>query len=203
MEFSFTKIVDFINSTGTNKLKIIRQAIEVLETDYSVVKDYYKEIREHIIQYLKNPEEKIAIPNKWSSEVVKEKLFIDLAQKIKKSFSPKKIKWIDNIHNELINIEQVDINVNPEIFAEYNGIKYIIKLYFKDDVLNKKSAELLILMLKKAYEEKYKDFVFRIYDLRRNKIYSSDKLKIDDDTEFTLNEEIKLLKRYFDRIQES
>ncbi len=202
MEFNFTKIVDFINSTGTNKLKVVRQAIEVLTTDYNKVKDYYKEIREHIIQYFRNPEEKLAIPNKWSSEVVKENLFIDLAQTIKKRFRPKKIKWIDDVCRETINIEGVDINLNPEVFIDYEGVKYIIKLYFKEDPLNIRSAELLILMLKKAYGEKFPNYVLGIYDVRKNRLFSSDKLKIDEDTEFTLNEEMKLFKRYCEREKE-
>ncbi len=200
MEFNFTKIVDFINSTGTNKLKIVRQAIEVLETDYSTVKDYYKEIREHIIQYFKNPKEKISIPNKWSSEVVKEKLFIDLAQTIKKRFISKKIKWIDDVCRKTINIEGVDINVTPEIFIEYNGIKYIIKLYFKEEALNKKSAELLLLMLKKAYGEDYSDFVLGIYDIRKNRLFTSDKITFSYDTEIALHEELKQFKNYYETI---
>jgi hypothetical protein len=200
MEFSFTKIVDFINSTGTSKIKIVRQAIEALETDYSAVKDYYKEIREHIIQYFKNPEEKFAVPKKWSSEIVKEKLFIDFAQKIKKRFRPKKIKWIDNISRKTLIFEQLDININPEIYFEHNGVKYIIKLYFKEEELNNKSAELLLLMLKKAYGEEYSDFILGIYDIRKNRLFSSDKLKISNDTEMALNEELKQFKNYVETV---
>ena len=202
MEFSFTKIVDFINSIGINKIKIVRESIEVLETDYSTIKDYYREIRKSIIQYFKNHEEKVPRPKKWSHDILKQNLFEHLAKNVQRQFNYKKCKWIENISKKTISIEGVDINVNPEIFVEYNGLKYIIKLYFKNEPLNKRSAELLILMLKKAYGANFSDYVLRIYDVRQNKLFSSDKLKIDKDTELALIEELKLFKRYLEKEEE-
>ncbi len=86
IRISFTKIIDYINSTGVDKIKCVKEAIEVEQEKYSPVKDHYKEVREHIIKHFKHPEIPLSIPKKWSFQESKQKDFIVLFENIKETF---------------------------------------------------------------------------------------------------------------------
>ena len=200
MEIPFTKIVDFINAVGIDKLKCVREIIKMNQTDYSPIKDYYKVIRDYIIAYFKNPTEELPLPRRWPVNEVKRNLFLELFSKVKNHFG-KKVEWIEGVENTQLPFEKFDIKINPDIFIKYKKEKFIIKLYFKREELEKKSADLLILLLKKSYENKNGDFIPGIYDIRNDKLITLKNVKINKDLEMTLNKEIELISSYITEIE--
>jgi len=145
IRISQTDYIDFISKSGISKLTKVRSLVN--RQAYHPSFDFYKKIREEIIENLKKGKKSIRLD--FITDIVdkkKQTRYNFLVKGFKKFIGRKEAVWFDPpattwSYNDLL------IKMNPEVGLSINGEKYIIKLYFKDTPLQKKDIKVLLSMM--------------------------------------------------------
>jgi len=88
-----------------------------------------------------------------------------LGKKIISWFDPPKNNWIYN---------DLDIRVNPELGLMYDGKRYVIKLYFKDENPTKNRFPVVWSMMNYALRnKKTEDCIMAVLDVAKGKLFES------------------------------
>lgn len=177
IKISSTDYIDYVIRTGSKKVTKVKSIFN--RPEYHPAFDYYKQLREVIIQVLKakGDEKKIldfienaAHPNKRDHYKSVTKGFFRFLKKYE--FEPlpdQKGEW---------NYKSLIISVNPEISLQIGESKFFIKFYFKDQALLPSEAEsVLNLMHQTLANGLHKGYQCAVLDLRKGKLH---KLKNPD-----------------------
>ena len=172
---SLTDFLDFLQKTGRSKQVKVKQIKE--RPDYHPGFDFWKPLRDGLVEF----HEKGIIDKKSLDQILKElkdnkklKLYPSLISSYKRFIGRKKFSWFTPPsgvfqHNELL------VRVNPELGLILGDKRFVIKLYFKSDVLTKSEAELGLTLMHRTLsidtEEKY---TFCILDVQRGKLHICD-----------------------------
>lgn len=153
---SLTSFMDFIYKTGTPKLTVVRN---YKNSEYSPAFDFYKQLREAIIEFHAN--------SSYSSKEYFDKFLLTVSdnKKIsnynqvikgyKKFLGRKKIDWFEP-PKAVFSYRTLSVNVNPELGLVIDNQPYLIKLYFKSNEAKKR--ELLKAYVQGNEEDKIKKF---------------------------------------------
>lgn len=177
IEISLTDFVGFVNKMGNAKLNHVKTIKD--RPQYEPYMDFYKAIREAIINLHKRKQE-----NKFLDSILKDltdskkkKCYPEIITGYKNFLGRKQFKWIKPPKKDW-KVGNVTITVNPEIGLEEkkkdgSSNFYIIKLYFKDDVLKKAQADQILTLMEMQLRSKVKEpeIMFAILDVRRNKFH--------------------------------
>jgi hypothetical protein len=136
-----TDFVDIVGRNGGPKVTKVKQLKD--RPDYEPAFDFYKPLRERIIE----------VHTKGKSKQAMEKVMVEITDKKKIENYPTLIKgykkWWGN--RDLIWFEpvrgaykahDVEVIINPELGLEFEGTRHLIKLYFKADRLSAAKAGL-------------------------------------------------------------
>ncbi len=175
INISLTDFIDFVNKSGNSKMTKVRQV--KYRNAYHPASDFYKALREEIIEIHKNNDDKKILDN------LLQKL-TDLKKKVnypisidgyKKFWGKKKIQWFDPpfFHWQT---GDLDIKINPELGLAFDNKFYVIKLFLKADKITKdKLSQILSLMESKLREEVGDEIIFAVLDVKNAKLYENQK----------------------------
>jgi hypothetical protein len=170
---SMTTIVDFVLASGVPRLTHVRQAIQTYLQDYHPAQDFYRPLRRQIIRV--NEDGLPLADLEHVLDVVDHKKHDSYAHCISgyKQFHGKRnpVVWLARPAPVHVDVNGLDIRVNPELMINKGEQPYLIKLYFKEEPLLKKHAELMVSLMQRAYPtEMQQDFMCAVLDLRRGKL---------------------------------
>jgi hypothetical protein len=173
MKISLTSFVDFVLKSGSAKQTCAKQIKERMEAAYDVPVDYYKRFRDAVIELHKTNKDKKELPkiigtlpdgkeDNYTLMMNGYKKF--LGAKSIKWFAPKKTTWS---HGTL------EVSINPELGLEWDGQRYLVKLYTKAEKPSKDRVKsILALMHDTLRGEKSK---IALLDVRNAKLFEYDR----------------------------
>lgn len=174
IDISLTDFVDFVCKSGSAKLTKVK---EIKKRDkYSPAKDFYKGLREGIIQnHLKKGDKKNL--DKILDDITdskKEKNYRESVEGYQRFWGRKKIEYFEPPYRHWITGD-VDVRINPELGLIYDRKSYVIKLYLKSEKLKKdKIDQILTLMESELRESINLDVIMGILDIKNSKLFTKD-----------------------------
>lgn len=172
---SLTDFIDFVNKSGNSKMTKVKQV--KYRNTYHPASDFYKALREEIIEIHKNKGDKKSLDN------LLQKL-TDLKKKVnypisidgyKKFWGKKKIDWFDPPFYHWLTGD-LDIKINPELGLAFDNKFYVIKLFLKADKISKdKLSQILSLMESQLREKTGDEIIFAVLDVKNSKLYENTK----------------------------
>jgi hypothetical protein len=168
---SLTDFVDIVSASGTSKATKVRQAKN--RDDYNPAFDFYKKLRETIINVHKEGATKKALDTCLENltDSKKKAAYPKLVEGYKKWWGRKKLLWFD-ISNQLFIGDGIDVRVNPELGLQVNGTPHLIKLYFKKDEIKKNRIDIITHLMDAVLSEKCPpNTVMAVLDIRRGKLF--------------------------------
>ncbi|MEP6653198.1 MAG: hypothetical protein ABJA82_07550 [Myxococcales bacterium] len=143
---SLTYFVDFVMKSGTPKLTVVRKFKE--RDDYDPQTDFYKKIRQGIVRLHREGKPKTELDSLIAglSDEKKQNAYPEIVSGYKKFLGSKKVKWFEPPQGDWT-AGGLKVSVNPELGLEINGQPFVLKLYFKDEALQKKRAEIVAHMM--------------------------------------------------------
>ena len=126
MAVSLTVFVDFVSKSGTPKATVVRQWKN--KDDYSIATDYYKRIRDAIIEFHRTGTQ---ISNLAAGAATHKRAnYHAVAKGHKKWVGKKNLVWLEPPSGVWVQ-DDLEVSVNPELGLEVEGVPHLIKLYFK------------------------------------------------------------------------
>lgn len=175
VQISLTDFVDFVLKTGTPRLTKVREIKD--RDEYHPAFDFWRQLREGIeelhrsgyhVDWLDSIALKQTDPrkiNRYPEAIAAYKKFV--GRKKLEWFEPPKDKWIS---------DDLTININPELGLFINGTPHIIKLFFKDDSLDKRKSEVVLHLMEEQFRESCgPQTVMSILDVKSSRLISPTK----------------------------
>lgn len=168
---SLTEFVDFVSRAGTPKLTLVRGAKQRHAVGYSVQTDFYKPLRDRILQMHKQNLPRTHLDDLLDvlTDRKKQVAYPPLIQGYKKFLGKKDVKWFAPPRAEWI-YGEVSVMVNPELGLEINGQPHVIKLYFKGEKLSRLRMEIVNHLMMTELPQAHPDIQFGILDVRNSKL---------------------------------
>lgn len=174
IEISLTDFIDFVCKTGSTKMTKVK---EVKHRDpYSPAFDFYKPLREGIISNhkkngckrdLQKIIEDLKDPKKYTN-------YSDAISRYEKFWGRKNIEWFLPPTQRWA-IGDLRVRINPELGLVWNEQTYIVKLYFKEDKVQKNRIEQILTLMEsqlRAYTSK--ETFMAVLDVKCGKIFIKD-----------------------------
>jgi hypothetical protein len=177
IEISLTDFIDFVCKTGSAKMTKVKEVKH--RAIYSPAFDFYKPLREGIITNHKSNGDKkdlqkIIAELKDPKKISK---YCDAIGGYEKFWGKKKITWFTP-PNKRWAIGDLRVRINPELGLIMNEQKYIVKLYLKEDKVQKSRIDqILTLMEKELRNIATKDALMAVLDVKSGKMF----IKENDD----------------------
>lgn len=139
---SLTDFVDIVSAAGTPKATKVRKI--QTRPEYHPAFDYYKKIRERIIEIHSTglPKSSLNDAHKLATDPKKKPHYTNIASCYKKWWGKKTLEWFTPDHG-VYERHGVEVSVNPELGLVINGHPHVIKLYFKTEPLSKNKVEVI------------------------------------------------------------
>ena len=169
-----TNFVDFVTKTTTQKLTVVRKQKKENAEDYEVYADFYKAVREGIVNMHKKGHDKSVLDGvlKGLADKRKKEHFAAIITGYKKFLGRKKVLWFPPPKDDWTHAG-LTMRLKPEVGLVINGERHAIKLYLRDKPMLKRASANIITHLM--------DFVlvpgkrnrprFCVLDVRRNKLF--------------------------------
>jgi hypothetical protein len=171
-KISLTDFVDIVSSSGIQK---VNKVLEIKNReDYHPAFDYYKGMREHIIEVHKNNLPKIQIKQGVSKANHQNKVanYSEIAEAYHSWWGKKDLSWFEPVTGTFER-HGVSVSVNPELGLEINGTKHLVKLYFKSDKLTKNRVDMITFLMHHCIKKAAgKNTVMSILDIRNKKLFT-------------------------------
>ncbi|MEP7219222.1 MAG: hypothetical protein ABI876_09910, partial [Bacteroidota bacterium] len=134
-QISLTDFVDIVSKAGRPKATKVLQVKD--RPDYEPAFDFYKPLRDHIVETHRAGYDKKSISNVITglTDPKKVKSYPDLVAGYKKWWGRKSIEWFNPPRDVYVS-GSFEIIVNPELGLIVNGGRQIVKLYFKSEALS-------------------------------------------------------------------
>ena len=175
INISLTDFIDFVNKSGGSKMTKVKQV--KYRVNYNPASDFYKALREEIIDIHKNNLDKKVLDHLIGKLTdLKKKTNYPLSiNGYKKFWGKKKIEWFDPPFKHWL-IGDLDIKINPELGIEFGGKFYVIKLFLKSEKITKdKLSQILSLMENQLRKETDEEIIFCVLDVKNAKLYENTK----------------------------
>lgn len=171
-KISLTDFINVVSKVGPSKAKAI--ATIKNRKPYSPATDFYKGIREAIVELIEFDHDKAFIDQAVENATQKRRgHYQEVANGFKKWMGRKKIEWFQPPKREY-GSNKIVVNVNPEIGAEINGVPHLIKMYFKSDNLPKNHALVSTHLMESCLKSDCPDgTIITVLDVRRGKLIES------------------------------
>jgi len=169
---SLTSFVDFVSAAGPPKLTVVRRTKKQMEDGYGPEKDFYKRIREAIIEMHRAGDTIAHVSGVLPGLTDKKKIdnYPQLVEGYKKWRGRKGTTWFEPVH-ALWRSGALAVKVNPELGLTIQGTPHLVKLYFKADKLAKRRIDLITHLMAVACADQAPDgCVMGVLDVRRSKL---------------------------------
>jgi len=155
-EVTLTRFVDFVSKAGTPKMTVVKDW--KYRDDYSPATDYYKRIRDAIVEMHKRGRSTASLVSFAESldDPKKRDSYIEIAKGYRRWVGKKTVTWFAP-PSGLWSHAGLDVAVNPEIGLVINGTPHLLKLYFKADGLTKNRIDLVTHLMSVALADKCPD----------------------------------------------
>lgn len=159
---------DIAVSSGTSKISKIRK--EKNKTSYNPARDYYKQIREAIVDsHSKGYGSTYIAKEADGCTNLKRKPNYELIAKLYIQWLGKKnVTWFVPPRGTYTHLSS-EIVLNPEIGMEYNDEKHVVKLYFGEEKISQNRANYMLHLMR---EKLPKTCLYHVLDIRRKKLFS-------------------------------
>jgi hypothetical protein len=168
---SLTDFVDIVSSAGTPKATKVREVRE--REEYHPMRDYYKGMRERIIDAHRNNLSKKSIKvSAFDVAAHKQHNYSVIANAYHGWWGNKNIEWFAP---PFTNFESsgVSIRINPEIGLYINSAPHLVKLYFKKEKITKNRIDIITHLLAHCFQENNEhDAAMCVLDIRRKKLFT-------------------------------
>jgi hypothetical protein len=173
---SLTDFIEYVTKVGGTKFTKVKQ-IKGRE-DYHPAKDFWKPLREGIVEFHKADADKKELSKISNSltDLKKLKLYPGLIKQYQKFIGRKKIEWFEP-PSKTWKSNGLEVKINPEIGLFINDQPYAIKLYFKAEKMSQTKVDLILLLMNEQLKKRaYKDIQFAVLDVPNNKLFAKTKL---------------------------
>lgn len=176
IEISLTQFVDFVSKAGTPKLTVVKNVKKQHEDGYDVQTDFYKSIREGIVDLHRNDHSKSHLDavTKEITDKKKQTAYPPIVKGYKKFLGKKDISWFDPPRSKWTHGE-LAVVVNPELGLEIKGERHVVKLYFKKEKLAKLRMDTITHLMCDALSSGGKPVAYAILDVRNAKLIPAGK----------------------------
>lgn len=131
VDISMTRFVDFVIKSGSPKLTSVRTTKKQLAETYSPAKNYWKQLKEAILEDLEKETGFASLDAAVSTASANRKENYRNAAKGYKRFVGKKNPAYFPVAPSKWRSSGLTVRVNPEVGLSYQGNDYAIKLHFK------------------------------------------------------------------------
>lgn len=171
-ELSLTDFVDIVHKSGTPKATKVRQV--KARPEYDPAFDFYRPLRETIVETHTKGGSRQQF-NALAGAVEDPKKLKNYPAAIAgygKWWGNKAMAWFAP-PRQAYSSSGVSVILNPELGLSWNGAGHIIKLYFKEDRLEKLRISLILDLMEYALRPKLgEDITISVLDVRRAKLHS-------------------------------
>ena len=163
---SLTTFVDFVCKSGTPKATVVRSWKR--KGKYSVVTDYWRELRDALTEFHRFGSPIAAVVAKATER--KRNNYEAIAAAHRKWVGRKKLIWIQP-QSAVWTSGNLDVTVNPELGLEINSVPHLIKLYFKAEPLAKNRIDIITHLMSVSLAKSAPQYcVMGVLDLRNAKL---------------------------------
>lgn len=175
MRVSLTEFVDFVITSGSPKLTRVRTAKKRREEPYHPAKDFWKPLRERIVEFHRTGETDKAKLSGVLARVSprKRERYRACIRGYSKFLGRSSYTWFDP-PSATWGPNDLSVSVNPELGLTQDEDSTAVKLYFKNDKLSKRRIDLILVLMREALRRKLDAGVrVGILDVPRGKLYST------------------------------
>ena len=142
IKVSLTDFVDFMCKAGKSKISQVKAIKKRQDSPYNPAKDFYKPMREGIINFHKFNKGLNSLNAIWvgATDVKKRTAYPNIISGYRRFLSGKDITWIKSPKANSWMYRNLEIRINPELCLAFGGNEHTIKLYFKKDRLSRNHA---------------------------------------------------------------
>lgn len=170
-KISLSYFVDFVLKAGTPKLTGVREFKENRDEVYT---DFYKPIREAIIDMHRSGLSDRTLDHFLASlrDERRRRIYPTIVEGYRKFLASGKIKWIEPPLGSYP-VGDVEININPELGLEINGVPHVIKMYFRGEALSAKRVSVTLNLITSSLAGAApQGTVFAMLDVRKAKLHT-------------------------------
>lgn len=168
---SLTYFVDFVLKSGMPNATVVQNFKQ--RGDYDPRADFYKRVREAIVEMHRkgqSPRDLEAILARLSDEK-KQAAYPQVVSGYKKFVGRKQFTWFEPPHGDWTPGPFV-VAVNPEVGLEIGGKRTVGKLYFKEEPLTARRAEVIAHLMDRVLGDRLTEPArFAVIDVRRGKAF--------------------------------
>lgn len=174
IRLSLTDLVDIVSKSGTPKATKVREV--KARPDYEPAHDFYKPLREHIIDIHRMSKQKKDIDNVMGAISDRKKIrnYPEIIRGYKKWWGRNTFQWFEPPRSTYM-ANSVEVMVNPELGLKFDDENHLIKLYFKSDALSKFKSDIITnlmeLQLRSLNDRSVK---MSVLDIRNAKLFTYD-----------------------------
>lgn len=168
---TLTDFVEIVSSSGTAKTTKVREKLN--REEYHPAKDFYKKIREKIVDVHRNdlPKETLIQLIPLLSDKKKLTIYPTIIDSYIAWWGKKKVNWFEPVH-ETITSGNLEVSINPELGLEIKDSPYLIKLYFKGEPLTKNKADIIMEIMKMYLSANNPpNSIMAVLDIQRKKLF--------------------------------
>lgn len=180
-EISLSDFISFVNKTGNAKMTKVKQL--KIRDDYKPFSDFYKPLREKIQQIHKKGKERKELDTILPSLSDPKKInsYPPLIDGYKKWWGKKKISFFTPPSKKW-KVGGIEIRINPELGLEYNSQFYVVKLFFKDEKINKQQIDQILTLMEYELRSKVNEpeIKFALLNVRKPQLYIKKDNNLDE-----------------------
>jgi hypothetical protein len=168
---SLTDLVDVVSKAGSPKATKVKQIKN--RQDYSPATDFYKPLREKLVAIHQADQSRSDLPTILDgiTDLKKIKTYAILVEGYRKWWGTKTFGWFSP-PTTIYSHAGLDVSINPELGLSFNGVDHLVKLYLKDDEVNKAKMDLITSLMEHCLREKSKQgTIMSVLDVRGSKLY--------------------------------
>ena len=164
---SLTDFIEIVHKTGTARATMARSLLE--RDDYQPYQDYYKQLRERIVETHHNNNSKSYLKNILTSTPdFKQDNYKTITDKYCSWWGYKDLAWF-NPPKGKYTYGKITVSINPELGLTFNNTNHVIKLYFKATKLSKQKADLALGLMEMSLNQS--NVKLCILDIQSKKLF--------------------------------
>ena len=172
IEISLTSFVDFVLATGTTRIGRVRDIKRQIEEGYSPATDFYKGIREGIVECHREGRDLASLDRVVAQAHERKRAhYAEIAGGYRRFLKGRKVGSFDVPWGKW-SYGELSVAVNPEIGLKLGGTPHAVKLYFKRDPVSQRRVEVVLYLMEEALGHSLRKKHVGVLDVRRGRLYS-------------------------------
>ena len=168
---SLSYFVDFVLKAGTPKLTGVREFKENKDDIYA---DFYKPVREAILDLHRTSASPDCLDAFLAAQTDerRKRIYPPIVEGYRKFLKSAKVTWF-NPPAGAYALGGLEINVNPELGLNIDGVPHLVKMYFRGEPLSAKRVQVVLnLLTSSGLGNAVPGCVFAMLDVRKARIHT-------------------------------